>query len=46
MRPTSIAWLAGVFLAATAGAQTMPSDDPNQWLEDVSGDKALDWVRA
>ena len=46
MRPTSIAWLAGVFLAATAGAQTMPSDDPNRWLEDVTGDKALDWVRA
>jgi prolyl oligopeptidase len=46
MRPTSIAWLAGAFLAATAGAQTMPTDDPNLWLEDVTGDKALDWVRA
>ncbi len=46
MRPTSIAWLAGAFLAATAGAQTMPSTDPNLWLEDVTSDKALDWVRA
>lgn len=46
MRPTSIAWLAGAFLAATAGAQTMPPADPNLWLEDVTGDKALDWVRA
>ncbi len=46
MHPTSLAWLAGAFLAATAGAQTMPSTDPNLWLEDVTSDKALDWVRA
>ncbi|WP_033397673.1 prolyl oligopeptidase family serine peptidase [Arenimonas oryziterrae] len=43
---TAFAWLAGVFFAAHAGAQTMPTDDPNQWLEDVEGTKALDWVRA
>jgi len=24
----------------------MAKDDPNLWLEDVNGDKALDWVRA
>ncbi|MEM9828536.1 MAG: prolyl oligopeptidase family serine peptidase, partial [Planctomycetota bacterium] len=24
---------------------TLPSDDPYLWLEDVTGDKALDWVR-
>ncbi len=45
MRRNSIAWLAGIFLAANAGAQTV-SEDPNLWLEDVTGDKALDWVRA
>jgi prolyl oligopeptidase len=34
-------------LAATAGvhAETPASDDPYAWLEDVTGDKALDWVR-
>ena len=34
---------------AGAPALALPSlegDDPHQWLEDVSGDEALDWVRA
>ena len=46
MRPSAIAWLASALFAAHAGAQTMAKDDPNLWLEDVNGDKALDWVRA
>jgi len=46
MRPSAIAWLASALFAAHAGAQTMAKDDPNLWLEDVTGDKALDWVRA
>ncbi len=38
--------IAGLALAGTASAQTPPSDDPHAWLEDVQGDKALDWVKA
>lgn len=30
----------------SATKQTAATDDPHQWLEDVEGDKALDWVRA
>ena len=30
---------------ASAAATTAAQDDPYLWLEDVSGDKALDWVR-
>jgi prolyl oligopeptidase len=32
--------------AEAAPPATPPSDDPYLWLEDVTGDKALDWVRA
>ncbi len=31
--------------AAVLSANSISSDDPFQWLEDVTGDKALDWVR-
>ena len=31
--------------AASASASSTASDDPNLWLEDVLGDKALAWVR-
>ena len=40
-----IAWLAGALFASTAGAQSV-NEDPHLWLEDVAGDKALEWVRA
>jgi len=29
-----------------AGAETVTPDDPFLWLEDVSGERALDWVRS
>lgn len=43
--------LLGLTLVATLRAQSPASgapapDDPYLWLEDVTGDKALDWVRA
>jgi prolyl oligopeptidase len=44
MRPT-ILCLASVLLLGSAGARAM-TPDPYLWLEDVTGDKALDWVRA
>ncbi|MCG2840614.1 prolyl oligopeptidase family serine peptidase [Sandaracinobacter sp. RS1-74] len=37
---------AAMLLAAPAAAQTPPPADPHQWLEDVTGEKQLDWVRA
>ena len=40
-----IAWLAGALFASAAGAQSV-NEDPHLWLEDVAGDKALEWVRA
>ena len=40
--------LAAGFLAAAgaAGAQEANVNDPHQWLEEVEGEEALDWVRA
>ena len=39
--------LAGLIAAGAAHAQEPAvADDPYQWLEDVTGDKPLDWVRA
>ncbi|AKC86484.1 prolyl oligopeptidase family serine peptidase [Pseudoxanthomonas suwonensis] len=39
--------VAGLIAAGAAHAQEPAvADDPYQWLEDVTGDKALDWVRA
>src|SRR5512135_1965075 len=50
MRPAALALaLAMTALRTTATAQTataLPPVDPNLWLEDVTGEKALDWVRA
>jgi len=37
--------MAGALLAAAAGAQAQ-ANDPYLWLEDVSGDKAMAWVKA
>ena len=39
--------VAGLIAAGAARAQEPAvADDPYQWLEDVTGDKPLDWVRA
>ena len=39
--------IASLAIAGAASAQEPPADaDPYLWLEDVTGDKALDWVRA
>ena len=38
--------IAGLAIAGGAAAQTAPNDDPHAWLEDVQGEKALDWVKA
>ena len=47
---SSACLIAGLAIASGASAQTpsaqAPNDDPYAWLEDVQGDKALDWVRA
>jgi len=45
MRSTATLCLAAALLASSAGARAMTTD-PNQWLEDVEGKKALDWVHA
>ncbi|GAB2668496.1 prolyl oligopeptidase family serine peptidase [Arenimonas aestuarii] len=48
MRFTALAWLVAGALSVNASAAE-PADmnnDPHLWLEDVEGDKALDWVRA
>ncbi|MDQ3039847.1 MAG: S9 family peptidase, partial [Pseudomonadota bacterium] len=37
--------IAGLAAAGGAYADTPQADDPYAWLEDVSGDKALTWVR-
>jgi prolyl oligopeptidase len=38
----------GAVLAATEGAQVQPGEQPDkyQWLEDVYGKRAMDWVQA
>ena len=46
MRPTVTLCLAAGLLASSTGARAMTTTDPNLWLEDVEGAKALDWVRA
>ena len=48
MRLTALAWLVAGALSVNASAAE-PADmnnDPHLWLEDVEGEKALDWVRA
>jgi prolyl oligopeptidase len=45
MHSISTLCLAGALLAGSAGVRAM-TIDPNLWLEDVEGAKALDWVRA
>ncbi len=45
MRPALACCLASLLLATSTGAQAV-TVDPYLWLEDVEGNKALDWVRA
>ncbi|MGA2750872.1 MAG: prolyl oligopeptidase family serine peptidase [Verrucomicrobiota bacterium] len=40
------AQLIGALLCCAANGMNATNEDPNLWLEDVSGGKALDWVRA
>lgn len=44
MRPT-FKIISTIYLLGLAGIAAAQSNDPYQWLEDVSGDKALHWVR-
>ena len=37
---------AGILAVGAAGAQEANVNDPHLWLEEVEGEKALDWVRA
>ena len=37
---------AGLVIAGGASAQTTSGDDPHAWLEDVGGEKSLEWVKA
>jgi prolyl oligopeptidase len=37
--------IAGLALAGCAPPAAPPADDPHAWLEDVEGQRALDWVR-
>jgi prolyl oligopeptidase len=49
MRMILCAAACAAFFSAPRCQETMPTPaaaDPFQWLEDVGGDKALDWVRA
>ncbi|MBC3933173.1 prolyl oligopeptidase family serine peptidase [Undibacterium curvum] len=39
-------FLAALTLLAAASVSYAQTQDPHQWLEDVSGDKALNWVKA
>ena len=43
---SSACLIAGLAIAAGASAQAQAVDDPHAWLEDVSGEKSLDWVKA
>jgi prolyl oligopeptidase len=38
--------LISVFLSVTSMAENEVPDDPYLWLEDVGGEKALEWVEA
>ncbi len=44
---SAISVAVGLMMSSTAAqAQTPATDDPYQWLEDVTAAKSLDWVRA
>ena len=42
---SSACLIAGLAIAGSASAQTAPGTDPHAWLEDLQGEKALDWVK-
>ncbi len=43
---SSACLIAGLAIAGSASAQIAPGADPHAWLEDLQGEKALDWVKA
>lgn len=43
---TKMRLLAALLMLGNLGTAMAQSEDKNQWLEDVSGEKALDWVKA
>jgi prolyl oligopeptidase len=45
MRAAAFAWVLAALLSSRAGADAVSADDPYLWLEDVTADKSLDWVR-
>ena len=45
MRLSSMALLFSTAMATAAIAQTQTAEDPYLWLEDVTGEKALTWVK-
>ena len=38
--------MAGLAIAGGASAQSAPDDDPYAWLEDVTAERSMDWVKA
>ncbi|MEO6154160.1 MAG: S9 family peptidase, partial [Thermomonas sp.] len=38
--------MAGLAMAGGASAQSASSDDPYAWLEDVTAERSMDWVKA
>ena len=47
-RLAALAWLASASLGQAAPAQTAPVEQPDnyKWLEDVNGQRSMDWVKA
>ncbi|MGH8500312.1 MAG: hypothetical protein ACRERV_16115, partial [Methylococcales bacterium] len=45
MRLSSMAFLFSTAMATAAIAQSQTAEDPYLWLEDVTGEKALSWVK-
>lgn len=43
---SSLSLLAALLVFTSVGVAMAQSEDKNQWLEDVGGEKALDWVKA
>jgi prolyl oligopeptidase len=46
MSRSTLAWLVAGLFSASVDADPVKPDDAHLWLEDVGGDKALEWVRA
>ena len=42
----SVSWLILLSVVLTAAVAVAEADDPYLWLEEVDGEKALEWVKA